>query len=136
MLTNLARCCKPAPPDNIVGYITRERGVTIHRQACPFITRLPEERRNRLLQASWGTSTNLLASVDIAVEAYDRQGLLRDISDLFVREKVNAIKVNLLSRNNRAMMHFSLEVTDLNQLQRILTQIQHMPDVISAQRRE
>lgn len=58
------------------------------------------------------------------------------ISDLFVREKVNATKVNLLSRSNRAMMHFSLEVTDLNQLQRLLTQIQHIPDVISAQRRE
>lgn len=136
LLTNLAKCCKPAPPDNIVGYITRERGVTIHRQTCTFVTRLPEERRNRLLQASWGTSTNLLASVDIGVEAYDRQGLLRDISDLFVREKVNAVKVNLLSRSNRAIMHFSLEVTDLNQLQRILTQIQHMPDVISAHRRE
>jgi len=136
LLTNLAKCCKPAPPDNIVGYITHERGVTIHRQTCAFVTRLPEDRRNRILQASWGASDNLLASVDIEVEAYDRQSLLRDISDLFVREKINATKVNLLSRGNRTMMHFSLEVTDLDQLQRLLTQIQHMPDIISARRRE
>ncbi len=136
LLTNLAKCCKPAPPDNIVGYITHERGVTIHRQTCAFVTRLPEDRRNRILQASWGASDNLLASVDIEVEAYDRQSLLRDISDLFVRGKINATKVNLLSRGNRTMMHFSLEVTDLDQLQRLLTQIQHMPDIISARRRE
>ena len=86
LLTTLARCCRPVPPDGIVGYVTRERGMTIHRQNCAFVTRLPEERRGRLLQATWGGAENVVASVDIEVEAYDRQGLLRDVSDLFVRE--------------------------------------------------
>lgn len=136
LLTNLAKCCKPAPQDVIVGYVTRERGVTIHRQTCTFVTRLPEERRSRLLQARWGAGTNLVASVDIEVEAHDRQGLLRDISDLFVREKVNATKANTLSRGNLAMMQFSLEITDLDQLQRLLALIQQVPGVIAARRRE
>lgn len=136
LLTNLAKCCKPAPPDTIVGYVTRERGVTIHRQACDFVTRLPEERRGRLLHANWGASTNLVATVDIEVEAQDRQGLLRDISDLLAREKVNATKVNTLSRGNLAMMRFSLEIADLDQLQRLLALIRHVPGVITARRRE
>ncbi|MCO6427455.1 GTP diphosphokinase [Nitrosomonas communis] len=136
LLTSLAKCCKPAPPDVIVGYITRERGVTIHRQTCTFVTRLPEERRSRLLHAHWGSATNLVANVDIEVEAYDRQGLLRDISDLFVREKVNATKANMLSRSNLALMQFSLEIADLAQLQRLLALIRQVPDVIAARRRE
>jgi GTP pyrophosphokinase len=110
--------------------------VTIHRQTCTFVTRLPEERRSRLLQARWGAGANLVASVDIEVEAHDRQGLLRDISDLFVREKVNATKANTLSRGNLAMMQFSLEITDLDQLQRLLALIQQVPGVIAARRRE
>ena len=136
LLTSLAKCCKPAPPDVIVGYITRERGVTIHRQTCTFVTRLPEERRSRLLRAHWGSATNLVANVDIEVEAYDRQGLLRDISDLFVREKVNATKANMLSRSNLALMQFSLEIADLAQLQRLLALIRQVSDVIAARRRE
>lgn len=141
LFTNLAKCCKPAPPEAIVGYITRERGVTIHRQTCTFVTCLPEERRDRLLHARWGAGTNFSASVDIEVEAHDRQGLLRDISDLFVREKVNATRVNaakanMPSRGNLAKMQFSLEITDLDQLQRLLVLIRHIPDVITARRRE
>jgi GTP pyrophosphokinase len=136
LLTTLARCCRPVPPDAIVGYITRERGVTIHRQTCAFVAHLNEERRSRLLQTSWSSNTNLVANVDIEVEANDRQGLLRDISDLFMREKINATKANMLSRGNLAMMQFSLEINNLNQLQHLLAQIQHVPAVITAQRRE
>jgi len=136
LLTTLARCCRPVPPDAIVGYVTRERGVTIHRQTCAFVAHLPEERRSRLLQASWRSNTNLVANVDIEVEANDRQGLLRDISDLFVREKINATKANMLSRGDLAMMQFSLEINNLNQLQHLLAQIQHVPAVITARRRE
>lgn len=136
LLTTLAKCCRPVPPDAIVGYVTRERGVTIHRQSCAFVARLPEERRSRLLQASWSMGGNHVASVEIEVEARDRQGLLRDISDLFVREKANATRANMLSRGHLAMMLFSLEITDLDQLRRLLAQIQHVPGVIAARRRE
>ncbi|MER2514384.1 MAG: bifunctional (p)ppGpp synthetase/guanosine-3',5'-bis(diphosphate) 3'-pyrophosphohydrolase [Nitrosomonas ureae] len=136
LYTNLAKCCKPVPPEVIVGYITRARGVTIHRQACAFITGLPEERRGRLLYVHWGAGANFVASVDIEVEAHNRQGLLRDISDLFVREKINATKRNTLSRGNLAKMQFSLEIVDLDQLQRLLILIRQVPEVISARRRE
>lgn len=134
--TGFAKCCKPVPPDAIIGYLTRDHGVTIHRSTCGFIARLPEARRNRVLAAQWGSHENFSANVDIEVEAHDRQGLLRDISDLFAREKINATKANTISRHNLALMQFSIEVTNLEQLSRLLTLIQQVPNVISAQRRD
>jgi GTP pyrophosphokinase len=133
--TSTAKCCKPMPPDAIVGYLTRDHGVTIHRGACSFIARLPEERRNRMLSAEWGNHQSVSMNVDIEVEAHDRQGLLRDISDLFVREKVNAIKANTMTRNNLALMQFSIEISNREQLSRLLALIQQVPSVIAARRR-
>jgi len=133
--TNTAKCCKPMPADAIVGYLTCDHGVTIHRRACTFIARLPENRRNRVLSAQWGNAQHAKTEVDIEVEAHDRQGLLRDISDLFAREKVNAIKANTMTRNNLALMQFSIEISNLEQLSRLLALIQQVPNVIAAQRR-
>jgi len=133
--TNTAKCCKPMPPDAIVGYLTCDHGVTVHRKACSFIARLPEARHNRVLSAQWGNYQNVLMNVDIEVEAHDRQGLLRDISDLFAREKVNATKANTMSRNNLALMQFSIEISNLEQLSRLLALIQQVPNVIAVQRR-
>lgn len=135
LFTSLAKCCKPAPPDAIIGYITRERGITIHRQNCSCVAHLPEERRARLLAAHWGGGSGFIATVDIEVEAHDRRGLLRDISELFTREGINATKANTLSRNNRALMQFGLEVTSLDQLERLLGLIRQVPSVIAARRR-
>ncbi|MCB5189942.1 bifunctional (p)ppGpp synthetase/guanosine-3',5'-bis(diphosphate) 3'-pyrophosphohydrolase [Methylobacillus arboreus] len=134
LMTYMAKCCKPAPPDPIVGYVTRGRGVTIHRQACPFIHRLPEEKHDRLLATQWGNRQEKLAAVDIAIEAYDRQGLLRDISDLFARERVNVTQVKTQSRNNQAKMSFSIEIVDLDQLARLLALLRQVPSVNSAKR--
>lgn len=133
--TVIAKCCKPIPSDSIVGYLTRDHGVTIHRSTCGFIGRLPEDRRDRILEAQWKNYQNFSANVDIEVEADDRQGLLRDISDLFVRERVNATKANTISRNNLALMQFSIEVASLEQLNNLLRLIQLVPNVISVQRR-
>ncbi|MPS47895.1 bifunctional (p)ppGpp synthetase/guanosine-3',5'-bis(diphosphate) 3'-pyrophosphohydrolase [Methylobacillus sp.] len=134
LMTYMAKCCKPAPPDAIIGYVTRGRGVTIHRQACPFIKRLPEEKHDRLLATQWGNRQEKLAGVDIDIEAYDRQGLLRDISDLFARERVNVTQVRTQSRNNQARMSFSIEIADLDQLTRLLALLRQVPSVNSAQR--
>ncbi len=131
--TSTAKCCKPVPPDVIVGYLTCDHGVTIHRRACAFIARLPEGRRNRVLSVQWGQQDSTV--VDIEVEAHDRQGLLRDISDLFVREKINATKANTMSRNNLALMQFSIEILDIEQLSRLLALIQQVPNVIAARQR-
>lgn len=133
--TSTAKCCKPMSPDPIVGYLTRDHGVTIHRMACTFIARLPESRRDRVLSAQWGNHQNVRTDVDIEVEAQDRQGLLRDISDLFSREKVNATKANTISRNNLALMQFSIEISNLEQLSHLLALIQQVPNVIVARRR-
>ena len=133
--TSTAKCCKPMPQDVIVGYLTRDHGVTIHRKACTFIARLPEERYDRVLNAQWGNSQSVRSDVDIEVEAHDRQGLLRDISDLFAREKINATKANTMSRNHLALMQFSIEISDLEQLSRLLALIQQVPNVIAARRR-
>lgn len=133
--TSTAKCCKPMPPDAIVGYLTCDHGVTIHRQACSFIARLPESRSDRLLSAQWGNQQNALTDVDIEIEAHDRQGLLRDISDLFMHEKVNTSKANTMSRNNLALMQFSIEIKNLDQLSQLLTLIEQVPKVISARRR-
>ncbi len=133
--TSIAKCCKPMPQDVIVGYLTRDHGVTVHRRNCSFIVRLPSERRDRVLEAQWGNQQSFSGEVDIEVEAQDRQGLLRDISDLFVRERVNAIKANTISRNNLALMQFSIQVGSLEQLNRLLSLMQSVPDVIAARRR-
>lgn len=135
LLTNLAKCCKPAPPDAIVGYVTRDRGVTIHRRSCAFIARVDEARQGRLLQAQWGGSSVSRTDVDIEIEAYDRQALLRDISDLFAREKINVTQVNTVSRNQQARMQFTVEIANLDQLNRLLALIKQVPGVAVARRK-
>ena len=132
LLTNMAKCCKPAPPDSIVGYITLGRGVTIHRSDCPSMLRLDDARRKRMLAAQWGGKTSTAFAVDIEALAYDRQGLLRDISDILTREKVNVTRVNTQSKNETAKMNFTIEVADLEQLSRVLALINAVPGVTQA----
>ncbi|MDP2963761.1 MAG: ACT domain-containing protein, partial [Sulfurimicrobium sp.] len=126
---------KPVPPDPIVGFVTRGRGVAIHRQDCTNIIHLPESRKERLLPASWGIRGGRGYEVDMEVEANDRQGLLRDISDLLMREKINVTAVNTQSRGDRARMSFSAQVADQEQMARILSQIRDVPGVIEARRK-
>jgi len=134
LMTKMAKCCKPAPPDEIVGYVTRDRGVTIHRKDCSAMLRMPETRRERVLSAQWGGKKGDIFSVDIEVLAYDRQGLLRDISDLLAKEKINVTRVNTLSKLNQAHMQFSIEIADLEQLSKLLGLLHQVPNVISAKR--
>jgi len=134
LLTKMAKCCKPAPPDPIVGYVTRDRGVTIHRKDCAAMLRMPENRSDRVLSAQWGGKKDANFSVDIEVMAYDRQGLLRDISELFAREKINVTRVNTLSKQNQANMQFSIEIADLEQLSRLLALLHQVSNVVSARR--
>jgi GTP pyrophosphokinase len=132
--TKMARCCNPMPPEPIVGYVTRDRGITIHRRNCSFMQRLPEGRSGRLLAAQWGDGDGAAFAAGIEVEAHDRQGLLRDVGDLFAAEKVNVTRVDSQSRNGRAVMRFSIEVSNVEQLERLLNLIQRMPDVVTARR--
>jgi GTP pyrophosphokinase len=135
LLTGLARCCKPAPPDPIVGFVTRGKGISIHRRNCSNIARMEEKQPERLITAEWGTPRDEVFPVDVVVEAMDRQALLRDVSEVFSREKINVTAVKTLSRNLQAKMSFTLEVKSLAQLKHALGLVHDVPGVLSAGRR-
>ncbi|MGP1675683.1 MAG: RelA/SpoT family protein [Burkholderiales bacterium] len=135
LLTQLAKCCRPAPPDAIAGFVTRGRGVSIHRRSCRDLQRLAELQPERMIEADWGQQKDGVFSVDIVVQAHDRQGLLRDISEVLSREKINVTGVNTQSKQHMAHMSFTVEICDLEQLQRTLAQVREVQGVLSASRR-
>ena len=135
LLTGLARCCKPAPPDPIVGFVTRGKGVTIHRAICSNVARMRAAQPERLITANWGAPRDEVFPVDIVVEAMDRQGLLRDISEVLSREKINVTAANTLTRNMHTRMAFTLEVRSLDALKRALALVRDVNGVLSAGRR-
>ena len=135
LLTGLGKCCKPAPPDSIIGFVTRGKGITIHRQSCPNVARMKTSSPERLISADWGTPRDEVFPVDIEVEAIDRQGLLRDISEVFSREKINVTAVNTLSKNLQARMFFTVEVASLGQLKKAMQLVEEVKGVLSAGRR-
>ena len=133
LLTVPAKCCKPAPPDAIVGFVTRGRGVTIHRARC---SNLETMDRERLIEAQWGAQQQGGAyPVDIELSAVDRTGLLRDVSDTLARERINVLAANTGSHDTHARMQFTVEIVDLAQLERVLGLLKHVPGVVRAVRR-
>lgn len=138
LLTQLSRCCKPAPPDGISGFVTRGKGVSIHRQDCSNFKELVRRDPGRVIDVRWGQPKGGDASVypvDVAIEASDRQGLLRDISEVFAKEKMNVIGVQTQSLKGVAWMTFTVEVADAGLLQRVLMQVGYVRGVSSARRR-
>jgi GTP pyrophosphokinase len=131
LLTNFARCCNPAPGDDIVGYITRGRGATIHRQDCPNIMRIKD--RERLVMVTWGEATHTYP-VPVQMKAYDRDGLMRDVSTLISEEGINMGKVSVDVKNNLAIFDMVLEVRDLAQLSKVLDRLENLANVLEAQR--
>jgi len=131
LLTAMARCCNPAPGDAIVGYITRGRGATIHRQDCPNILRIRD--RERLVRVTWGEARSTYP-VPVRIKAYDRNGLMRDVSTLITEEGINMAKVNVDVNNNLAIFDLVLEIRDLAQLSKILDRLENLPNVLEAQR--
>ncbi len=135
LMTALARCCKPAPPDPIVGFVTRGKGVSIHRQSCSNVARMRAREPERLISADWGAPRDEVFPVDVVVEAMDRQGLLRDITEIFSRERINVTAANTLTRNLHSRMAFTLEVRGLDALTRALALVADVPGVLGAARR-
>ena len=132
--TLVARCCKPVPPDPIVGFITRTRGVMVHRIDCTNITSLSPGQRERLMAADWGNTGEAPFFAEIEVVAVDRQGLLRDISEAIARERINVTAVNSLSRGAHAFMRFTLQVSSADGILRVLRQVKDVPGVDTARR--
>ncbi|RJG06346.1 bifunctional (p)ppGpp synthetase/guanosine-3',5'-bis(diphosphate) 3'-pyrophosphohydrolase [Noviherbaspirillum cavernae] len=135
LMTQLARCCKPAPPDEIVGFITRGKGVSIHRANCKNIAQMRLKSQERVIQTTWGApGRETVYPVDIFVLANDRQGLLRDISEIFSREKINVIGVSTQSAKGQARMSFTAEIASTAQLQKALMIIRDVTGVVDVNR--
>ena len=131
LLTTMARCCNPAPGDDIIGYITRGRGATIHRLDCPNMLRIRE--RERLVRVSWGEPKKTYP-VSVQIKAYDRDGLLRDVSTLIAEEGINLGQVRAVVNQNIAAFELILEVREVDQLTRVLTRLEALPNVLQAHR--
>jgi len=135
LMTQLARCCKPVPPDGIVGFVTRGRGISVHRRDCRSLAQLLVRHPERAIESQWGAREAAVFPVDIAVQAHDRQGLLRDVSEVLSRERINVTAVKTQSRQHVATMLFTVEVENRDHLQRALAQIGEVKGVFSAARR-
>jgi len=133
LATQLAKCCKPVPPDPIRGFVTRGKGVSIHREDCASFKRLAEQQPERVMETEWGT-TDAAYTVDITVTATDRRGLLRDIGDALAREKINVTAVRTQSRDDLAFMRFTFDVANVAQLKRAMALVRELKGVIRAAR--
>ncbi|MBT1118477.1 GTP diphosphokinase [Stutzerimonas nitrititolerans] len=136
LLTQMAGCCQPLPGDPIVGYITLGRGVSIHRQDCPSVLQLSGREPERIIQVSWGPVPEKTYPVEIFIRAYDRSGLLRDISQMLLNERINVLSMNTRSNkeDSTAQMLLTIEIPGLNALGRLLSRISQLPNIIEAKR--
>jgi GTP pyrophosphokinase len=132
LLINLARCCNPVPGDRIIGFVTRGRGITVHRVDCPNIGHESE----RLIEVNWGRpNVEQRYSVPIEIIAYDRDGLMKDISTVVADERVSMSSVNVSVKNNIATFYLTAEIATMEQLNRILARISSLRSVVEARRR-
>ena len=134
LMTQTGKCCKPMPPDAITGFVTRGKGISIHRVDCVNFRNMAARNPERVISADWGEQAGAVYPVDIVVDATDRQGLLRDISDVLSREKINVTAVKTQSRGGLAHMSFVVEVPATGILVRVLSSLREVPGVIRAGR--
>ena len=135
LLTQVGKCCKPMPPDAITGFVTRGKGISIHRVDCINFRNMAARNPERVISAEWGAQSGAVYPVDLMVDAGDRQGLLRDISDILSREKINVTAVRTQSRGGMAHMGFTVELSGTAALQKALSALREVPGVLSAVRR-
>lgn len=137
LLTQIANCCNPVPGDAITGYITLGKGVSIHRQDCSNVLQLQADEPQRIIKVEWGSAPQSAYSVDIIIEAYDRYGLLRDITALLDNERINISALQTLSdkRKNTVDMLITAEIRSIDELSRILTRLNQLPNIASARRK-
>ncbi|MCP4408344.1 MAG: bifunctional (p)ppGpp synthetase/guanosine-3',5'-bis(diphosphate) 3'-pyrophosphohydrolase, partial [Gammaproteobacteria bacterium] len=135
LLTQLAHCCNPMPGDSIIGYITRGKGITVHRAECTNMLNLPENLRNRLIEVKWGDEGEVYP-VKVRVEAYDRQGLLQDIVTIISKERVNLLRANTNTNqiDEYVVMDLTLEIANTQQLSGLLARFAQVPNVVHAKR--
>ncbi|MCD8340141.1 MAG: bifunctional (p)ppGpp synthetase/guanosine-3',5'-bis(diphosphate) 3'-pyrophosphohydrolase [Burkholderiales bacterium] len=135
LLTQLAKCCHPVPPDEIVGFVTRGRGVTVHRVDCKQILKLDEKGKDRLIEVAWTNDKDAVFPVELLVIANDRQGLLKEISEIFSREKQNVVSLNTTRTKDNVHLNFVVEIHGHEDLRRSINSIREIKGVLSARRR-
>ncbi len=135
VLTHLAQCCNPLPGEEIIGYITRGRGVTIHRRDCTNVLNMPQEDQDRLIEVDWGAEERTF-SVQVMITAYDRSGLVHDVSGILADRKINmtSLSTGKRDRYNILPLYMTLEIPNLKTLTRVLSKIEQLPNVIEAKR--
>ena len=131
LLTHLGRCCNPVPGDPIIGYVTRGRGATIHRQDCPNVLRIKD--KERLVSVSWGKAKDTYP-VSVQIRAYDRDGLMRDVSTLVTNEGISMSSIHVSTVESLAIFELVMGITDLSQLSRVLNRLEALPNVLEARR--
>ncbi|MBM5572578.1 MULTISPECIES: RelA/SpoT family protein [Deefgea] len=134
LMTMLAKCCKPVPPDQVMGFVTKGRGISIHRTDCLTLKRLASEAPERLIKADWGKSSGHVFSVDILVETLERPSMLRDLSDVMVRDKINVTAVHTQNKDARSQMRFTIEIKDSEQLHKVFARLKEIQGVIRVSR--
>lgn len=137
LLTQIANCCAPVPGDAITGYITLGKGVSIHRQDCANVLQLQADEPQRIIKVEWGEAPQSFYSVHIVIEAYDRYGLLKDITVLFDQERINILSMNSTSdkRKNTVDMELTAEIRSFDELSRTLSKLNQLPNIVSARRK-
>jgi GTP pyrophosphokinase len=137
LLSHFARCCGPVPPEAVAGYITLGRGVSIHRQDCLNFKRLADTAPERVIAVEWGASEDQAFPVDVNIRAFDRRGLVRDISAVLADSKINIHAMNTITHEADGIADMNLKITvrDLEELSRVLARIQGLPNIVSARRR-
>lgn len=133
MAINLARCCNPAQGDSIVGYITRNRGITVHRADCSNVINSTEP--DRLINVTWGRATEQRYRVPVLIIAYDREGLMRDIGAAVANESINMTDVNIVTRSGVATFNVIMEIEEVSKLTKVLSRIEQLPNVVEARRK-
>ena len=133
LLVRFAKCCHPIPGDPIVGFITRGKGVTVHLRSCPTV--INEREVSRLIEVEWEAAPTQTYPIAIRVEAYDRTGLLSDITQVVAENKVNIIAASVgVTPDHTAVVTATIQVQSVSQLARVMSRIENLKDVISVQR--
>jgi GTP pyrophosphokinase len=137
LLCNFARCCRPVPPEAIVGYITQGRGVSIHRQDCGNFLGLNQRHPERIIEVDWGETESTTYPVDLRLRAFDRTGLLRDISTVLADEGASVMDLSSHTdkKTMQTVMDISIEISDLPTLSTAITRLEQLPNVIAVKRK-
>jgi GTP pyrophosphokinase len=135
-MTQFARCCKPVPGDEIIGFITINSGISIHKRSCSNILSLPEAKHQRLIEVEWGHQNDSVYPVELSMTAYQRTGLMQDISTILANLKINLLDINSSTNKVEQMVHtrMTMEIRSVDELVVIIDKLSQLPNVQDVRR--